>query len=152
MSSIARKSSPHAAKPPRGAGTASPKDSPHRRCTRRTCTSTGRAIRSWRQGSPLLFMPTRRPSRRRPMPDYDLHHHGDREVGEGLVDLAVNVRLPVPPEWLRQELAAALVDLAAYPDVTTATHAVAHRHGRAVDDVLVAAGAAEAFTLLATAL
>jgi len=29
---------------------------------------------------------------------YDLHHHGDREVGAGLVDLAVNVRLAAPPD------------------------------------------------------
>jgi histidinol-phosphate aminotransferase len=84
--------------------------------------------------------------------DFDLQHHGDREVGEGLVDLAVNVRLPVPPAWLRAELAAALDDLAAYPDSSAAATAVAARHGRSVDEVLVTAGAAEAFTLLATAL
>ncbi|WP_181771447.1 Rv2231c family pyridoxal phosphate-dependent protein CobC [Amycolatopsis pittospori] len=86
------------------------------------------------------------------MADYDLGHHGDREVGEGLVDLAVNVRLPVPPAWLRAELAAALDDLAAYPDVTAATEAVASRHSLPVSRVLVTSGAAEAFTLLATAL
>lgn len=86
------------------------------------------------------------------MTEYDLHHHGDREVGDGLVDLAVNVRLPAPPAWLRAELAAALDDLAAYPDASAATAAVASRHGRDVPDVLVTAGAAEAFTLLATAL
>ncbi|MDQ0379577.1 Rv2231c family pyridoxal phosphate-dependent protein CobC [Amycolatopsis thermophila] len=86
------------------------------------------------------------------MADYDLHHHGDREVGDGLVDLAVNVRLPAPPEWLHAELAAALDDLAAYPSAVAATEAVAARHGRDVPDVLVTAGAAEAFTLLATAL
>ncbi|WP_328603218.1 Rv2231c family pyridoxal phosphate-dependent protein CobC [Amycolatopsis sp. NBC_00345] len=83
---------------------------------------------------------------------YDLHHHGDREVGPGLVDLAVNVRLPRPPEWLRCELASALDTLAAYPDSTAAAEAVARRHGRTVDEVLVTAGAAEAFTLLANAL
>ncbi|MEU0510716.1 Rv2231c family pyridoxal phosphate-dependent protein CobC [Amycolatopsis sp. NPDC006125] len=86
------------------------------------------------------------------MADYDLHHHGDREVGDGLVDLAVNVRLPSPPSWLRAELAAALDDLAAYPSVDAAAEAVAARHGRDVSDVLVTAGAAEAFTLLANAL
>ncbi|MFE0028510.1 Rv2231c family pyridoxal phosphate-dependent protein CobC [Amycolatopsis sp. NPDC059021] len=86
------------------------------------------------------------------MVEYDLHHHGDREVGDGLVDLAVNVRLPAPPPWLRAELAAALDDLAAYPDAAPATEAVARRHGRAPEDVLVTAGAAEAFTLLASAL
>ena len=85
------------------------------------------------------------------MSDYDLHHHGDREVGEGLVDLAVNVRLPEPPDWLRRELADSLTGLAAYPDPTAATEAVAARHRRNADDVLVTAGAAEAFTLLATA-
>ncbi|GAA4553477.1 Rv2231c family pyridoxal phosphate-dependent protein CobC [Amycolatopsis samaneae] len=83
---------------------------------------------------------------------YDLHHHGDREVGEGLVDLAVNVRLPAPPPWLRAELGAALDKLAAYPDASAATEAVARRHGRDPADVLVTAGAAEAFTLLASAL
>ncbi len=86
------------------------------------------------------------------MADYDLTHHGDREVGAGLVDLAVNVRLPAPPAWLRAELAAALDELAAYPDVTAATAAVAARHALPVSQVLVTSGAAEAFTLLATAL
>jgi histidinol-phosphate aminotransferase len=84
--------------------------------------------------------------------DYDLHHHGDREVGPGLVDLAVNVRLPRPPSWLRAELASALDSLAAYPSSVEATEAVAARHGRPVSEVLVTAGAAEAFTLLASAL
>lgn len=86
------------------------------------------------------------------MGDYDLHHHGDREVGPGLVDLAVNVRLPRPPSWLRAELASALDTLAAYPSATEATSAVAARHGRSPSEVLVTAGAAEAFTLLASAL
>ncbi|MEU7786692.1 Rv2231c family pyridoxal phosphate-dependent protein CobC [Amycolatopsis sp. NPDC049159] len=86
------------------------------------------------------------------MPDYDLHHHGDREVGPGLVDLAVNVRLPRPPSWLRAELVSALDTLAAYPSSVDAAAAVAARHGRAVEEVLVTAGAAEAFTLLASAL
>jgi histidinol-phosphate aminotransferase len=86
------------------------------------------------------------------MGDYDLHHHGDREVGPGLVDLAVNVRLPRPPSWLRAELASALDTLAAYPSPAEATRAVAARHGRSPEEVLVTAGAAEAFTLLASAL
>ncbi|HVW43429.1 MAG TPA: Rv2231c family pyridoxal phosphate-dependent protein CobC [Amycolatopsis sp.] len=85
------------------------------------------------------------------MADYDLHHHGDQEVGPGLVDLAVNVRLPRPPEWLRRELAEALDDLAAYPDPAAAAEAAARRHRRSVSEVLVTAGAAEAFTLLARA-
>nr|WP_245573867.1 Rv2231c family pyridoxal phosphate-dependent protein CobC [Amycolatopsis nigrescens] len=81
----------------------------------------------------------------------DLCHHGDREVGAGLVDLAVNVRLPAPPEWLRRVLMASVADLAAYPDVRAATEAVASRHRLAAGEVLVTAGAAEAFTLLANA-
>lgn len=85
------------------------------------------------------------------MNDYDLRHHGDREVGDGLIDLAVNVRLSKPPRWLRDELAAGIEELAAYPDPAAAVSAVAARHGRDVADVLVTAGAAEAFTLLATA-
>ncbi|MGK3204200.1 Rv2231c family pyridoxal phosphate-dependent protein CobC [Amycolatopsis sp. MEPSY49] len=85
------------------------------------------------------------------MPDYDLHHHGDREVEPGLVDLAVNVRLPRPPAWLRDELASALDSLAAYPSTVDAVTAVAARHGRLAAEVLVTAGAAEAFTLLASA-
>lgn len=86
------------------------------------------------------------------VPEYDLLHHGDSEVGGGLIDLAVNVRLPAPPDWLRRELVGALGGLAAYPDPTAAAEAVAVRHGRRVDEVLVTAGAAEAFTLLAAAL
>ncbi|WP_410622111.1 Rv2231c family pyridoxal phosphate-dependent protein CobC [Amycolatopsis sp. cmx-8-4] len=86
------------------------------------------------------------------MGEYDLHHHGDREVGPGLMDLAVNVRLPRPPAWLRAELVSALDTLAAYPSAVEATAAVAARHGRSPAEVLVTAGAAEAFTLLASAL
>ncbi|MFJ9787265.1 Rv2231c family pyridoxal phosphate-dependent protein CobC [Amycolatopsis sp. NPDC101161] len=85
------------------------------------------------------------------MPEYDLRHHGDREVGPGLVDLAVNVRLPRPPAWLRDELVSALDSLAAYPSTVDAAATVAARHGRPLPEVLVTAGAAEAFTLLASA-
>lgn len=82
----------------------------------------------------------------------DLRHHGDQDIGDGLVDLAVNVRLRQPPRWLRDELVASIANLAAYPDVTEATKAVAARHGRAPEEVLVTSGAAEAFSLLARAL
>ncbi|WP_460446669.1 Rv2231c family pyridoxal phosphate-dependent protein CobC [Angustibacter aerolatus] len=81
-----------------------------------------------------------------------MRHHGDREVGPGLVDLAVNVQRPGPPGWLRDQLAAGLDDLGAYPDDTAATAAVARRHARPVAEVLVTSGAAEAFSLLARAL
>ena len=82
----------------------------------------------------------------------DLRHHGDAEVGPGLLDFAVNVRDRTPPQWLVERLAASLSDLAAYPDPESARHAVARRHRRDPADVLLTAGAAEAFVLLARAL
>lgn len=83
----------------------------------------------------------------------DLRHHGDAEVrGENLTDLAVNVRTHTPPEWLRQRIAASLVSLATYPDGTPARAAVAERHGLPLERVLLTAGAAEAFVLIARAL
>ncbi|WP_189130043.1 Rv2231c family pyridoxal phosphate-dependent protein CobC [Wenjunlia tyrosinilytica] len=86
------------------------------------------------------------------MEAFDLRHHGDTEVGDGLTDLAVNVRWGTPPPWLAKRLAASLGDLAAYPDGRAAREAVAVRHRRPVDEVLLTAGAAEAFVLLARAL
>ncbi|WP_411106176.1 Rv2231c family pyridoxal phosphate-dependent protein CobC [Streptomyces sp. cmx-4-9] len=86
---------------------------------------------------------------------HDLRHHGDAEVvdaGAGLVDLAVNVRADTPPAWLRQRIADSLADLAAYPDGRAARAAVAARHGLPVGRVLLTAGAAEAFVLIARAL
>ncbi|MFD5239798.1 Rv2231c family pyridoxal phosphate-dependent protein CobC [Streptomyces tendae] len=85
----------------------------------------------------------------------DLRHHGDAEVrddGAALVDLAVNVRADTPPAWLREHVAASLGSLAAYPDGRAARAAVAARHGLPVERVLLTAGAAEAFVLLARAL
>ncbi|MFF4429278.1 Rv2231c family pyridoxal phosphate-dependent protein CobC [Streptomyces sp. NPDC001513] len=86
---------------------------------------------------------------------HDLRHHGDAEVvdaGASLVDLAVNVRADTPPAWLKQRIAASLGDLAAYPDGRAARAAVAARHGLPVERVLLTAGAAEAFVLIARAL
>jgi len=82
----------------------------------------------------------------------DLHHHGDAEATPGLVDLAVNVRAGAPPAWLREVLHAAVEDSAAYPSQDAARAAVAAAHGRPEDEVLLTAGAAETFTLLARAL
>ncbi|MFF7792734.1 Rv2231c family pyridoxal phosphate-dependent protein CobC [Streptomyces sp. NPDC007991] len=85
---------------------------------------------------------------------HDLRHHGDAEVrddGGSLVDLAVNVRADTPPAWLREHIAASLDGLAAYPDGRAARAAVAQRHGLPVERVLLTAGAAEAFVLLARA-
>ncbi|MGB8650142.1 MAG: Rv2231c family pyridoxal phosphate-dependent protein CobC [Mycobacteriales bacterium] len=81
-----------------------------------------------------------------------LRHHGDSEVGPGLLDLAVNVRGDAPPAWLLGRLERSLRVLAAYPDTRHATQAVARRHDRDPAEVLVTAGAAEAFVLLARAL
>ncbi|MET8676230.1 Rv2231c family pyridoxal phosphate-dependent protein CobC [Streptomyces sp. NPDC004647] len=87
-------------------------------------------------------------------PAHDLRHHGDAEVrdaGAGLTDLAVNVRAGTPPAWLKDRIAASLDDLAAYPDPRAAREAVAVRHGLPAGRVLLTAGAAEAFVLMARA-
>jgi histidinol-phosphate aminotransferase len=83
---------------------------------------------------------------------HNLAHHGDSEVGPGLVDLAVNVRTDPMPEWLSAPLARSLADLAGYPDPRPAAAALAARHRRPVDEVLLTAGAAQAFVLIAQAL
>ncbi|HEY0803699.1 MAG TPA: Rv2231c family pyridoxal phosphate-dependent protein CobC [Pseudonocardiaceae bacterium] len=80
-----------------------------------------------------------------------LRHHGDVDAVPGLADFAVNVTLDRPPDWLLAELTAALAGLGRYPSDeldTTARHAVADRHGRTPDEVMVLAGAAEGFALL----
>jgi cobyrinic acid a,c-diamide synthase len=84
-------------------------------------------------------------------PILDLHHHGDSEVAEGLVDLAVNVRLSAPPDWLSAIINSTTQHLAAYPNTDPATKAIAEAHNVTVDQVLPTAGGAEAFTLLARA-
>ncbi|MBO0839502.1 MAG: threonine-phosphate decarboxylase, partial [Sciscionella sp.] len=80
-----------------------------------------------------------------------LRHHGDVDAEPGLLDFAVNVALPRPPSWLRDVLVDGIDRLAAYPSSAAdlaARTAVADRHGRRVDEVLVLAGAAEGFALL----
>ncbi|GAA1261113.1 Rv2231c family pyridoxal phosphate-dependent protein CobC [Oryzihumus leptocrescens] len=83
------------------------------------------------------------------MPEVDLRHHGDREIGDGLVDLAVNVQVPKPPPWLLDVLIAALAQAGGYPDQAAAVAAAARAHGCDPASVLLTNGAAEAFTLLA---
>jgi histidinol-phosphate/aromatic aminotransferase/cobyric acid decarboxylase-like protein/adenosyl cobinamide kinase/adenosyl cobinamide phosphate guanylyltransferase len=80
-----------------------------------------------------------------------LREHGDTQVPDGAVDLAVNVQ-PGPPEWLAKRLAAAVDDLTGYPDDRVARAAVAGRHRRDPDECLVVNGASEAFWLLGPAL
>ncbi|WP_433473601.1 Rv2231c family pyridoxal phosphate-dependent protein CobC [Spirillospora sp. CA-142024] len=84
--------------------------------------------------------------------EVDLRHHGDSEVGDGLADFAVNVRAGTPPDWLAERIRASVTGLAAYPDPRPARKAVARRHGRSAEEVLLTAGAAEAFVLLARVL
>ncbi len=88
-------------------------------------------------------------ARARSSAEPDLHHHGDRDIAEGLVDLAVNVRLTEPPGWLSEVLHDSLSGIAAYPRADEATKAIAAAHGLAADQVLPTSGGAEAFTLLA---
>lgn len=80
-----------------------------------------------------------------------LRHHGDVEARPGMVDFAVNVQGVAPPAWLRERLAARLTDLGRYPsadDEHAARAAVAARHGRSPEEVLLLAGAAEGFAML----
>ncbi|WP_229669872.1 cobyrinate a,c-diamide synthase [Microlunatus endophyticus] len=80
---------------------------------------------------------------------YDLDHHGDRDIADGLVDLAVNVRLGAPPAWLATILRDSIDHLAGYPRIDAATQAIAAAHGADIDQVLPTAGGAEGFTLIA---
>ncbi|NHN54683.1 threonine-phosphate decarboxylase [Calidifontibacter sp. DB0510] len=82
-------------------------------------------------------------------PDVDLGHHGDAEVGPGLLDFAVNVRLSRPPQWLADRIKASVADLAAYPSTEAARRAIAAAHDVDLANVLPTNGAAEAFSLVA---
>ncbi|AFU00161.1 Rv2231c family pyridoxal phosphate-dependent protein CobC [Nocardia brasiliensis] len=80
-----------------------------------------------------------------------LRHHGDVDARPGMLDFAVNVQGSAPPDWLRERLAARLDDLGRYPSAeaeSAARRAVAQRHGRSPDEVLLLAGAAEGFAML----
>ena len=109
-------------------------------------------------GAPLGAASTAAPSAGAPpwpvtaAPVTALGFHGDSEIAPGLVDLAVNVRTDPPPDWLAGPIAGSLRDLARYPDPSAARAALGARHGRESDEVLLTAGAAQAFTLLAQAL
>jgi cobyrinic acid a,c-diamide synthase len=107
--------------------------------------------------APARALVTRRNGHENPQPvtdhdSVDLHHHGDAEVESHLIDFAVNVRSPGPPAWLAEVIDATTRSLGSYPRPAAAIAAVARRHQRSVDQVLLTAGGAEAFTLLARAL
>ncbi len=86
------------------------------------------------------------------MTGHDLHHHGDRDLVAGLVDLAVNVRVAAPPPWLAAVITDTVGRLAEYPRPDEAVQAIAAAHRLSPAQVLPTAGGAEAFTLLARAL
>lgn len=86
---------------------------------------------------------------REPVPAEPLHHHGDRETGPGLVDFAVNVHPEPRPAWLTSALLEGVRDSVSYPDPAPAREAIAELYLRRTDEVLVTAGAAEAFELIA---
>jgi histidinol-phosphate aminotransferase len=68
-----------------------------------------------------------------------------------MLDFAVNVRAAAPPSWLTDRLAARFGDLGRYPsraDEDAAVAAIAARHGRRDDEVVLLAGATEGFSLL----
>jgi cobyrinic acid a,c-diamide synthase len=80
-----------------------------------------------------------------------LRHHGDQDLGADLVDLAVNVRLERPPDFLIEIINETTAQLAGYPRPDEAIEAIAAAHGLAENQVLPTAGGAEAFTLIARA-
>ncbi len=85
-------------------------------------------------------------------PEPDLDHHGDVEVGDGLIDFAVNICGETPPEWLAAILRDSVAGWAAYPDPGPARAALAAAHGVPEEAVLPTSGGAEAFTLIARAI
>jgi cobyrinic acid a,c-diamide synthase len=97
--------------------------------------------------SPPTAGPT--PAAEEEEPRDPLRHHGDSEVGAGMVDFAVNVYVGPRPNWLDRALHDAIDEAAAYPDVRPAIAALSRRHGRDAPELLPTAGAAEAFTLVA---
>lgn len=84
-------------------------------------------------------------------PEPDLGHHGDRDLGSGLIDFAVNVAVASPPAWLLERITARAGHWAGYPDAAAAREALAAHHGLRPEQLLPTAGAAEAFTLVARA-
>jgi histidinol-phosphate aminotransferase len=79
--------------------------------------------------------------------------HGDVWARGARQDHAVNVATGGPPDWLRALLRRELDDaLAAYPDERATTEAIAFRHGRHPDEVVLLNGAAQGFALVADVL
>ncbi|MFC4338076.1 bifunctional adenosylcobinamide kinase/adenosylcobinamide-phosphate guanylyltransferase [Salininema proteolyticum] len=85
-----------------------------------------------------------------PSDDEMLADHGDTQVPDGCVDLAVNVE-PGPPPWLAERLIRALPSVNGYPKVDRAQAAAAARHRRSPSECVVLNGSAEGFELVARA-
>jgi histidinol-phosphate/aromatic aminotransferase/cobyric acid decarboxylase-like protein len=80
-----------------------------------------------------------------------LRLHGDALARPGMLDFAVNVWPGPRSEVLERALQRALATSDRYPDEREAKAAIAARHGRRTDEVLLTNGACEAFWLLAHA-
>ena len=80
-----------------------------------------------------------------------LRVHGDSFARGDMVDFAVNVWPATRPASLEAALAGALDRSERYPDEREARNALAMRHGRSSDEVLLTDGACEAFWLIAHA-
>ena len=96
--------------------------------------------RSW---TPSVQPPSRVPA------EPDLKHHGDKDMAPGLLDFSVNVAVPQPPQWLIQQVVAGAPDWAKYPDSSQTHQQLAAYFGIRREQLLLTAGAAEAFTLIA---
>jgi histidinol-phosphate/aromatic aminotransferase/cobyric acid decarboxylase-like protein/adenosyl cobinamide kinase/adenosyl cobinamide phosphate guanylyltransferase len=81
----------------------------------------------------------------------ELRLHGDSMVPPQAEDFAVNVERGPRPRWLDDALAEALAGAGEYPDEHRAVAAVAHRHGRSPEEVVLTNGASEAIWVLAAA-
>ena len=86
-----------------------------------------------------------------PAVEPDLRHHGDQDVRQGLIDLAVNVRVQQTPVWLINAIVST-GNWAHYPDPSAARNALAAMHQVPRQMVLPTSGGAEGFTLIAHAL
>lgn len=76
--------------------------------------------------------------------------HGDEWARGAAADHAVNVATGGPPAWLLDALREALEGaVAAYPDERAAMEAVAARHGRRPEEVVMLNGAAQGYGLVA---
>ncbi len=82
----------------------------------------------------------------------DLKHHGDKDMAPGLLDFSVNVAVSQPPDWLVERVVEGAAQWAKYPDSSEVQQQLAEHFGVRPQQLLLTAGAAEAFTLIARSL